>query len=139
LRSAVLAPLKNLTAAQIADQPLLVLPSNATCQDAAQAMALRRTHFAPVVLGNRLLGVVTVGQLARAANRQDYVGSVMTRIEELDAISAELPAIQAIERLSSSRLTALPVVSGDALAGFISQATLARILTYKRLHRRATV
>jgi Zn-dependent protease/CBS domain-containing protein len=139
MRSGVYAHLKNLTAAQIADPPLLVLPSTATSREAAEAMAKRRAHFAAVVLGDRLLGVVTVAAVARAPHPDDYLGAVMTRTEELDPVQAEAPATAAVDRLLTSGRSVLPVLSADTLVGFVTQATLARILTYERLHRRVVV
>jgi Zn-dependent protease/CBS domain-containing protein len=135
LRAAVLGRLGHVTAGQIADPPLLVLPPNATCEEARAAMAARRAQCAPVTLGNRLLGTVSIDDLERANDPQGYVGSVMTRTEDLGAISSELPVPQAIDRLSSSGRRELAVVSGDELAGFISQATLSRLLAYERKHR----
>jgi Zn-dependent protease/predicted transcriptional regulator len=135
LRQAVLGPLRQATAAEIADPPLLTLESDATCAHAIDAMRSRRANVAPVVVGRTLLGLVTLEDLVHCESPRASVGSIMTRSDAIETIPADLAAASALDRLSASRGRALPVVDRGELLGFISNATFSRIIAYERTNR----
>lgn len=76
----------------------------------------------PVVSGDRMIGLVTIGDLRKV--EQDRwsvtpVDEVMTRIENLPTVTAEDPLTTALERFGATELPLLPVMSGRSLAGLL--------------------
>ncbi|HEV8470729.1 MAG TPA: site-2 protease family protein [Candidatus Limnocylindria bacterium] len=76
----------------------------------------------PVVSGDRMLGIVTIGDLRKVEQERwsvTPVDQVMTRIEDLPAVTPEDPLTTALERFSATELPLLPVMTGRSLAGLL--------------------
>jgi len=76
----------------------------------------------PVVSGDRMVGLVTIGDLRKVEQERwsvTPVDEVMTRIEDLPAVSPDDPLTTALERFGATELPLLPVMSGRSLAGLL--------------------
>jgi Zn-dependent protease len=81
----------------------------------------------PVVFGERLVGLVTIGDLRKV--EQDRwpvtpVDEVMTRIDELPTVTPEDQLTTALERLGATDLPLLPVMQGSTLAGLLHRESV---------------
>ena len=69
-----------------------------------------------------MVGLVTIGDLRKVEQERwsvTPVDEVMTRIEDLPAVSPEDPLTTALERFGATELPLLPVMSGRSLAGLL--------------------
>jgi Zn-dependent protease/CBS domain-containing protein len=76
----------------------------------------------PVVSGDRMIGLVTIGDLRKVEQERwsvTPVEEVMTRIENLPTVTPEDPLTTALERFGATELSLLPVMSGRSLAGLL--------------------
>jgi Zn-dependent protease/CBS domain-containing protein len=107
-----------------------VVPADATVDRAARELANADGVPLPVVLDGRLLGMVSVPQVARAHEEHHdaaYVTSIMTRADDLPALSPNMRAIDALKPLAESNLGALPVIDENGrLYGIVSPNALMR-------------
>lgn len=76
----------------------------------------------PVVSGDRMIGLVTIGDLRKVEQERwavTPVDEVMTRIEDLPTVTPDDPLTTALERFGATELPLLPVMSGRSLAGLL--------------------
>jgi Zn-dependent protease/CBS domain-containing protein len=115
--------LRGHTAAELAVSPVLRLAAD-TNADAALAQLLHhQINAAPVYVGERFIGIVTLQDLVRVSDpARTYTTAVMTQSSELDHISADADAGEVTRRLSRGAQTMLPVLdAAGELVGFITR------------------
>lgn len=98
--------------------------SNAT--DALNVLLSAQINAAPVFIGDRFLGIVTLQDLVRVSDPgHTYVTAVMTQAEDVRSIGASADAAEVTRRLSRGSSTMLPVIDdrGD-LVGFITRESI---------------
>ena len=81
----------------------------------------------PVVAGERMAGLVTIGDLRKV--EQDFwattpVDAVMTPASDLPAVSPDDQLTTALERFGSTELPLLPVMRGSALVGLLHRESV---------------
>lgn len=102
---------------------------------ALQVMRDAHLRSIPVVLGDRILGVVTEDALMRAAPEdleRQYVTALMTRIDEIDALPATSPAVDVIQKFGKNQAPAVAltdaksavtgVVTADSVLSWLSRS-----------------
>jgi Zn-dependent protease/CBS domain-containing protein len=122
-------------AAELAVAPALAAPADATAGRAAEIMQASHVHALPVVLGERIIGVVREDAVTRLSPEErdgTYVTAVMTRVDDLPSISDRAPADDALSLLvgSPSRAIALHdasgsvdgVITADAVVAWLARA-----------------
>lgn len=128
------APLAELRAGSVADPAPPSIEPDVTCKTALERMVTTRQRALPVVIGPRLLGLVTLSDFAKLGRRSGesaYVTAIMTPAERLVTIAEDVPALEAFKMLAQSGYRQLPVLDAqDRLIGFIGHETVARALAF---------
>lgn len=128
------APLAELRAGSVADPAPPAIEPDVTCEAALQRMVKMRQRALPVVIGPRLLGLVTLADFAKLGRRSGdsaYVTAIMTPTDRLVTIAEDVPALEAFKVLAQSGYRQLPVLDAEQrLVGFIGHETVARALAF---------
>ena len=136
MQAELLDALKGLTARDIAVSPPDPIAADATADAALQVMMKTGSRALPVMLGEQLLGIVSMGDFAKLTDRRPadaYVTSLMTRIADLRSASPNTSAVEVARMLSQSGVGQIPVIDdGGVLVGFVTRESLLRRLP---LHR----
>lgn len=128
--------LAGLTAKDIAEPPPQALSADATA-DAALQLMMKTGHRAfPVMLGEQLLGILSMSDFAKLGDRapaQAYVTSLMTRTDDLKRVSPSTDANEVLRLLSSTGLGQIPVMDdAGSLVGFVTRENVLRRLPLRR-------
>jgi Zn-dependent protease/CBS domain-containing protein len=81
----------------------------------------------PVTIGDRMVGVVTIGDLRKVEQDQwatTTVDAVMSRTDDARSVSPDDPLMTAIERFADNDLPLLPVIERGALVGVLYREAL---------------
>jgi Zn-dependent protease/CBS domain-containing protein len=116
--------LRGQQARTVATAPPPPLSPDVSGRDATQALLRSGQRAAPVVANGRLLGIVTLTDLARAhANSPDAPVSVlMTPVDKIKSVSPASDAMQALNLLAQSGYHQLPVIDETGtLEGFVTR------------------
>ncbi len=120
--------------------PILVRPS-ITLAEAQQIMEHRKVRRLPVVQGDRLVGIITWGDLRaaqpsaattlsthewRALLERATIAECMTR--EPVTIAPDAPVLDAAQRMLDHKIGGLPVVMEGHVVGVITESDLFRLL-----------
>ena len=104
--------------------------------EALQMMRLRKIRRIPIVLGGKLVGLVTEGDLKRAepstlSDTQEHFIQVMEEtqvmrimIENLVTTTPEALVLEAARTLRKNKYGALPVLEGEKLVGILTDSDL---------------
>ncbi len=106
------------------ENPIVVSPES-TVEEVVNLMFKRKHLGYPVLKDEKLVGIVTLHDLAKA-KRNERIENVMTR--EVITISPEKTAFEAFRIMNKHRIGRLPVVENDKLVGIISRTDLMKIL-----------
>lgn len=113
-----------------------------------EVMRMNRIRRVPIVLGDKLIGLLTEGDLKRAEpstlseSEEDFnrvmEGTAVSRImiNEPVTVDQDAPLLDAARTLLSQRFGALPVVSGGRLVGVLTDVDLIRCLEGLLAHGR---
>jgi Zn-dependent protease/CBS domain-containing protein len=127
-------PLSELRAGSVADPAPPAIEPDVTCETALERMVKTRQRALPVVIGPRLLGLVTLADFAKLGGRAPdaaYVTAIMTRADRLVTLAEDVPALEAFKMLAQSGFRQLPVLDAqERLIGFIGHETVARALAF---------
>jgi len=134
-RVALVRGVRGHMAAELAVAPELLVPADATAARAAQTMQDFHVHALPVVLAERIIGVVREDALTALdpqTREGTYVTAVMTRVDDLPAIAAKAPADDALAQLVGNPARALAlhddagnvagVVTADSVVAWLARA-----------------
>jgi Zn-dependent protease len=128
------APLGELRAGNVADPAPPSIEPDVTCKTALERMVKMRQRALPVVIGPRLLGLVTLADFAKLGERPGetaYVTAIMTPAGRLVTLVEDVPALDAFKLLAQSGYRQLPVLDAqERLIGFIGHETVARALAF---------
>ena len=106
------------------------IAADVTVEVALQTMLRTGARALPVMLGDTLLGIVSlddIGKIPPEELNRTYVTAIMTRAADLTTVSPETPAIEAMQILAKSGSEQLPVIARDGrLLGFITQESVLR-------------
>lgn len=116
------------------------IAADASAEAALQTMLRTGNRALQVMLGETLLGIVSLDDIGKVAPEdlsRTYVTAIMTRESELQSVSPDTPATDALQLLARSGHDQLPVVSRNGqLVGFITQESILRwVAAHRRLER----
>jgi Zn-dependent protease/CBS domain-containing protein len=116
------------------------ISADTTAEGALQTMLRTGGRALPVMLGESLLGIVSLDDIGKVPPEElgrTYVTAIMTRESELKSVSPETPATEALQLLARSGHDQLPVVArGGQLVGFITQESILRwVAAHRHLQR----
>jgi Zn-dependent protease/predicted transcriptional regulator len=119
-RIALSRAMQGRTAGELAVSPDFAISANAHGNEALDAFRHTGLRTLPVILGDRVLGLVsydTVSRLPDDELAQSYVTGLMTHVEDLDEVPATTSAAGAIEHLANkAHAVALTNSQGTATA-----------------------
>jgi Zn-dependent protease/CBS domain-containing protein len=136
MHAELLQALQGLTARDIVVAPPESLPADATADAALHAMMKTGNRAFPVVLGNQLLGILTMSDFTKLGDRaptEAYVTSLMTRVDDLKSVPPCANAVDVVQMLSQSGLAQIPIIDeGGTLVGFVTRESILRRLPLQR-------
>lgn len=134
--------LQGLTASDIAVPPPEPVPADATADVALQIMMRSGNRALPVVLGDQLLGILTMSDFVKLTDRGPadvYVTSLMTRAADLKSAKPTTSAIDVLQMLSKAGVAQIPVIDDDGtLIGFVTRESILKRLPLQREMRKFT-
>ena len=117
--------------------PVAVEPGTTIARLVEEYILGRRLRCAPVVLGDRLLGIITIGdvqKVPREAWPATYVSEAMTRAADLQLVRDTDELTTALALLGAGEFDQLPVVdAGGRLVGLLTRADVIRYLQLRPL------
>lgn len=129
----------------IMSSPPITVPPDTSLPAATALMREKRIRHLPVVENDRLVGIVSRGDLREASitagiNADSYelhfmlsrltVGKLMTR--KVFTVTPDAPIVHAAELMTEYKIAGLPVVDEtDALVGIITESDLLKMLARK--------
>ena len=120
----------------VMNSSVFTLTPEDSLMEALQLMRLRKIRRVPVVVGDRLMGLVTEGDLKRAepstlSDTQEHFTAVMEgtqvmqiMIENLVTTTPDTPLLDAARTLWKNKYGALPVIEGEKLVGILTDSDL---------------
>lgn len=109
--------------------PLLTLTPDATFRDAVHLFNTHHIHGAPVVQDNRLLGIVTLSDVARGLDEGLTLDDSVSRVMTTDVVEAP-PSIRLYElvgRFKEREIGRLVVVEDGKPIGIVTQTDIIRV------------
>lgn len=137
-RIAVSRALKGHAAGELAVAPELALPANARGDEAIAAFQRTGLRTLPVILGDRVLGLVAYDALLRhpeAELEHSYVTGLMTHVEDLDEVATSTPADDAIQHLATNPTHAVALTNPAGVA--VGVVTPESVMRWLAAHRSA--
>ena len=117
--------------------PVAVEPGTTIARLVEEYILGRRLRCAPVVLGDRLLGIITIGdvqKVPREAWPATYVSEAMTRAADLQLVRDTDELTTALALLGAGEFDQLPVVDASGrLVGLLTRADVIRYLQLQPL------
>ena len=117
--------------------PVAVEPGMTIARLVEEYILGRRLRCAPVVLGDRLLGIITIGdvqKVPREAWPATYVSEAMTRAADLQLVRDTDELTTALALLGAGEFDQLPVVDASGrLVGLLTRADVIRYLQLQPL------
>ncbi|HYZ16111.1 MAG TPA: site-2 protease family protein [Candidatus Acidoferrum sp.] len=134
-RVAITRALRGHLAGELALPPDVRIEADTPASRALEVMRAARVRSIPVVLGDRILGVVTEDALANTPPddlQREYATALMTRIDEIDSLPATSPADDVIQRVGKNRAGAVAltdpkgtiagIVTADSVLSWLSRS-----------------
>lgn len=140
MQAELLHSLAGLQAKDIAVEPPQALPADITADVALQTMIKTGARALPVMLGDQLLGIMTMGDFAKLGDRppaEAYVTSLMTRTEDLQSALPSASAVDVVTTLLRTGVGQVPVMTeSGALVGFVTRQSVLQRMGQQRDDRR---
>lgn len=128
--------LHGVRAIDLASVPADPVPADATAKTALDRLVRSGRNVAPVMLGEQLLGIVSLSDFFRTGPEDPDtipVTAVMTRVPDLKSLPPNAPAIDAVRMLGESGFRQLPLIDETGhLAGFVTREGVLARVTSKR-------
>ncbi|NYT06116.1 MAG: CBS domain-containing protein [Methanomicrobiales archaeon] len=109
--------------------PLCTLPSGANLRDGIHLFNTRHIHGAPVIDGTRLVGIVTLSDIARGIDEglplDTPVDLVMTT--DVETAPASMQLFEVIGRFKEHEIGRLIIVEGSMPVGILTQSDIIRV------------
>jgi Zn-dependent protease/CBS domain-containing protein len=119
------AALRGHTALQLAVPATATVAADAVAEGALKAMLAAGVRAMPVMLGDRFIGLVTIGDFAKldaTALANTYATALMKRVDDLTTIAPGAMADDALLTLGKTGFHQLPVVDADGtFLGFVTR------------------
>jgi Zn-dependent protease/CBS domain-containing protein len=135
-RIAMSRALRGRAAGVLAISPEFAISADARGNDALDAFRRTGLRALPVILGDRVLGLLSydrVSQLSDDELRQNYVTGLMTHVEDLDEVPTTTSADDAIERLTRNAAHAVALTNPQGMAvGVVTPESVMRWLGANR-------
>ena len=142
MHAELLSALQGLTAADIAVPAPEPVPADATADVALQIMMRTGNRALPVVLGDQLLGILTMSDFVKLTDRGPadvYVTSLMTRAADLKSAKPSTSAIDVLQMLSKAGVAQIPIINDDGtLIGFVTRESILKRLPLQRELRKVS-
>jgi CBS domain-containing protein len=133
--------MRTLYVRDVMSSPVITIPPHTRLPAIKLVMKHKRVHRLPVVDGNRLVGIITLGDVRNAfPSDAPIVGAVEStyllmsvRAEavmrtDVITIAHDAPLAQAAQLFLRHRISGLPVLDGDRLVGIITKSDLCRVI-----------
>jgi Zn-dependent protease/CBS domain-containing protein len=131
--------LVGLSARDIATAAPEPLPADTTGDVALQRMMKTGNRALPIMLGDQLLGILTMSDFAKLGDRspnEAYVTSLMTRMEDVRSALPSADALDVVRMLSQAGVAQIPVVDeAGLLVGFVTRESILRRLPLHKDNR----
>jgi Zn-dependent protease len=117
-RIAMTRALQGHAAGDLAISPEFAIAADARGDQALQAFQQTGLRALPVVLGDRVLGLLSYDKLSQIAEpdlEQNYATLLMTRVEDLDKVPATASAGDAIEHMTRNKANAVALTNPEGL------------------------
>lgn len=126
--------LRGHTAAELAVPPGLKFAANLNAADALHQLLEHQINAAPVFIGERLIGIVTLQDLVRVSDpAKTYITAAMTSIEALQSLEGDADAGEVTRILANTAQTMFPVTASNGeLIGVITRESLVRWMSKGR-------
>ena len=110
-------------ASELAQPPEVRIRADQTAASALEELLHHHVHSAPVFVGERLIGIVTLQSLVRVADSTtSYVTAAMTKISDIATIRGDCEAAEVTRRFAGGGHPLLPVVDAEGeVLGFITR------------------
>jgi Zn-dependent protease/CBS domain-containing protein len=109
------------------------IPADATTKTALDRLVKSGRNVAPVTLGDRLLGIVSLSDLLRTGPADPDsipVTAIMTRTADLKSVSPAAPAIDVVRMLGENGFRQVPLIDeSGSLVGFVTREGVLAHLT----------
>ena len=132
MQAELLQSLAGLSARDIAVAAPPPLSADATADVALQTMLKNGSRALPVMLGDQLLGIITMGDFAKLQDRAPadaYVTSLMTRTDDLKSAPPAATAVEVVRSLLRNGVGQIPVIDeSGTLLGFVTRDSVLRRL-----------
>lgn len=135
-RIAISRAMRGHTAAELAISPEFAIPANARGNEALEAFQHTSLRALPVILGDRVLGLVSYDKLSQLPDeelKQNYVTGLMTHVEDLDELPTTTSADGAIAQLTRNKAHAVALTNPQGAAiGVVTPESVMRWLAASR-------
>lgn len=143
--------LENVLVREWMTSPVITIAPNTPISQAHQIMKSNNVRRLPVLDGNKLVGIITIGDVREASPSDattlsiwelNYLWAQLTvercMSRKLITITEDAPILDAAELMLEHKISGLPVVSkGGQLVGMLTESDIFRMLVKSR--RRETV
>jgi predicted transcriptional regulator len=108
--------------------PLITLQSGDTIADAIRVFTTHHIHGAPVMDGSRLIGIVTMSDIAEVIGREKQLFAKVTEIMTSDVVKApsNVQLYEVIRRFKERGIGRLVVMDDDRPIGILTQSDIIR-------------
>jgi Zn-dependent protease/CBS domain-containing protein len=131
-RIAISRAMKGHAAGELAISPEFSVPANARGNEAIEAFQRTGLRALPVILGDRILGLVSYDALSRLPETelaQTYVTGLMTHVEDLGEVATSTSADDAIAHLTTNKAHAVALTNPQGIAvGVVTPESVMRWL-----------
>jgi Zn-dependent protease/predicted transcriptional regulator len=124
-------------AAELAQNPKVRISADQTTASALEALLDHQVNSAPVFVGERLIGIVTLQGLVRVADPSgSYVTAAMIKINDVATVRGDAEAAEVTRRFARGGHSLLPVIDNEGeLLGFITREIVLSWMMKDRLVR----
>jgi predicted transcriptional regulator len=108
--------------------PLVTLQSDDTIADAVQLFSLHHIHGAPVMQGNRLVGIITMTDIVEVIGKEKLLSTRVREIMTTDVVMApsDVQLYEVIRRFKERGIGRLVVMEDDQPIGILTQSDIIR-------------
>ena len=109
--------------------PLITLEGRASLKEALHLFTLHHIHGAPVMDGERLVGIITLSDIAKAIDREIPLTAQVREVMTTDVIkaSSDVQLFEVISRFKEREIGRLVVVEEGRAIGILTQSDIIRV------------
>jgi predicted transcriptional regulator len=113
---------------QYMSSPLITLQSGDTIADAIRIFTTHHIHGAPVTDGTKLIGIVTMSDIAKVIGREKQLSAKVSEIMTTDVVKApsDVQLFEVIRRFKERGIGRLVVMEDDRPIGILTQSDIIR-------------